>query len=220
MLELLRLIYPAQQRISFEIPQPLSVISADAKILLFDDMEALLKWIGAGVAADNTVAFNGGQSLHFDITNVAITRSALRTFAWTPPSKKSFSMYFNFDAAANFGVLTIEIGVGGREERAITLTYTAATGVWTYLAADGATTVNIPDAPAVDEDTWHFLKLVFDDNTMISLQVDERKIKFGDVAYYRGAGLGPSYAYIQITGERTAPNDADLWVDDVLIREE
>lgn len=225
----LRLIYPGEEKVSFEIPQPLQVTQIQGgKTIMFDDMESLLKWdeSGATVALDNTIAYSKTQSLKLTAAAGAIA-TAIR---WIPlKNTVNYSCVWGVDDWTKITTidfyLSLQLHVSVVTQH---IQFNVANLVWRYQGPTGAY-VDFPNGavPVVYRKLdnvggqWHSFSLKADmtNNKILGCTVDERFLG-GDLVGYRSTGASAQNSYVALRIDAVAAQDCNAWFDDVLVTEE
>ena len=207
------------------IDGPIEVVNltSGSKVIFYDDMEGLLKWVegGATVAADNTVAFHGSQSLKITCAAASTTANGYR-LAWLPASRKlALSFVFSCDDFSKLDGFSVDmLPYLDASSFQVQATYRAATTkAWSVTAAAGTTTI-LTHAQQFHADAWHYVKLKVDFNNGCydSFQINERVIGL-ETIFANALAASTQRCQVTFTVDNTAGNDVNMWFDDVLLTE-
>lgn len=224
LMQVLRLIYPAQEKIMFNIPQPLSVVTLQGgKILLYDDMESLLKWTSLSAALDNTVAYNGNQSLKITVLDADGTQLARRGVIGSRADKLRMETLFAVDdlAACQY----VSFGFYRRYFKRLckySILCSVQNGKWeAYNNKLGIYEEIFTDALFEDKSTnniWHRASFETDGLSLSKVSVDGRDYEINKKIYDTGT-LSESYIQAELSVTRAAGHDTNVWFDDVKVEE-
>lgn len=226
-IETIGLFYPVQEKPVLSLPQPLQVqnITSGGQILLFDDMEGLLKWqqVDASVALINTDAFNGLQCLQIDAVAGAIAQ-ARRYFSIQNYNKITLSCKFNIETNANLNFLAFEFCFysKGRIYQAYAR-YNPATTNWQISDTTGAYVTILTTPTGLTQRAnvagpWHHLEWTLDVYNCQHLALKNNALSWsGKQAYYQAATTGGDQCYIGIHVDANAAVDCYALIDDLMI---
>lgn len=228
-LEMLRLVYPAQKQMVLSIPEPLQVVTAPGgRTVLSDDMEGLLKWTQdtATVSKDNTNAYEGSNCLSVAAAAGGVA-SAVRSFPMPPSLKLELELVFGITSVANLEDMTIEVSIADGSQNTSFFLRLTTNMQWAYIGP-GFVWNNIPafyHAQLLASHTsvgaaWHGLKMGMDfaNNTWLYIQVDHKRTLISGNAYtYPSAGVRSSWIDLEI--DAVAGQATTGLFDNVVLRE-
>lgn len=201
-------------------------------VMMFDNMEDLLKWTKSGTGGDDlleksaTVAFNGSASLHIKtrVTNAAADDlvKASRNFYQRPGQRYSLESIFMVAVNANCKVVDFEFSImDGVTRHYPGVRYDPVNGKWQYRT--GATAYSDVPGGAHDlaENRWHRLKFKVDENKkqITGLTADGLELRDLELAYYSVAGVLPVLAGFDLSIVSVGVTPPEAYFDDVLILE-
>jgi hypothetical protein len=201
-------------------------------VILFDDIEGLFKWNGAGtdvlytVAKDSTVAYNDSASLkiktdtgspaeddYVDATRFCFERPGRRCriellFMLTAYQNSKLTRFrFESDDLSSF--ITAEV------------VYQAATRQWYYLNSVGGLSLIPGSAFTLGDLRWHRLLFEFDmaAGRYLWFECDNFKFDMSALALYSQVSGEVSYSKIGFKLVAAGVNPPEMHVDDVLVME-
>jgi len=208
-----------------------SQVPFQESLILYDDLEGLLKWTAEGTGADYAVelsetdCFYGNKSLHLKtrVTDPAANDYTRASRTIPVPSTNfieasflfklsdnSDTSYFDFKIDFEYNLQRIQAGIS----------YRGSSDIWAYINSAGST-VNLTgsDIP-VTEDCWHRVKLrinvatgYYDKLTVDNDVFDMSALALNiEVATSKSKGL----TYFQIKAAGATPPEA--WIDDIILR--
>lgn len=227
MLELLKLIYPAQQKLDFSIPQPLQTIQlkTGGAILLNDDMENLLKWTASAgtVATDNTVAYTGDQSIKVTSLAAGADAEVERGFIWSNHKLKILEVLFAIaDTAKSYRLhwsLYRFLDFAGLEAG---VRYDTVTKKWAFANSAGAYE-DIPssEGPGLEDistlNIWHSLRLAISEQAYKFMEIDGKRFDLSNkqLNIFSSANLDHSYVWLHL--EKVPGEDAICYYDNIKV---
>lgn len=230
-IELFKLVYPNQEKLNFDIPVPLPVVSvAGGDIVFFDDMEGLLKWnddVGTTVR-DGARAYNGSFSLR-TTGAIGVLAVTSRYFPMVPSKKLEFSCVWG---CTDFTVLdgvrfTIDFYDGHHLVRA-GVQYNPQSLTWQYVnAANGYT--DIPgslnnsqyETLNVVAGVYHKVKFSADfaNSRYLSFTANEFTANLETINCYNVITVSDRYSRAYMGVDPVVAQDAICQFDDVLVKE-
>lgn len=201
-------------------------------VLLFDDMEGLLKWAQVGDLGDDVfeksaaVAFNGSASLHIKTrtTNSAEDdeTSGQRILFERPGLRYSIECIYQFLVQGDTkGVwFKVEMSDGALRHR-IELKFVAISSKWQYRNS-GNTFTDVPGgAQGLLEAGWHRIRFEFDQNKKeyIKMVSDGLEVDLTGISYYTGAEVADRWLDVQVGIIAAAVGPVEGYFDDVLLLE-
>lgn len=201
-------------------------------VVLYDDIEGLLKWAKGGTGGDDTlekdatVAYNGLASLHAKTraTNPAADDfvTALRHAYQRPGKRYRLELLWNFALSANaknvrFRVLLYD----GTYLHTIELAYLPPNNKWQYLNSAGAMADVTDGAQALTEAAWHRVMFEWDENAgkYLNFVSDGLELDLSAVEYYKAANASAVRQTVMIYVTAVAGIPPEAWFDDVLLTE-
>lgn len=228
--EILKLIYPAEKEVTFNIPDPLNVVTipGGGRVLLNDDMEGLLKWkqtVGGTVSLDNTRALNGSQSLKLVCGAADTSCQAERYFAFPKSGKLKVSYNFMVDDYAKLDYFCFALF----QER---LTNSFQGGIhfhrpslaWQiYVAGAYVTILTIPNIypNAGVAGPWNHVEAYFDFSSRFykKLIANEHDAEFGVSQSLHSYSAAVYDNRIAFAVDNTAGQEVSGWIDDFSLTE-
>jgi len=203
------------------------------RVLLFDDLEDLFKFVGSGTGIDwvveknTTVAFNGSASLRMK-TKATTPTAGDYVEAWrrapTPYGKKlSLECLFRFETLTNEDYIQFtlswssEVGLIRARVR-----YDPIEKKWIYEAEDG-TYKDVPNgAQRLYHKTFHRLRVLadFDKREYVSLQCNDLLIDMTGIKLRYSAGVFDSRMGVVFATAAETSAQAEAYIDDILVKEE
>jgi len=202
-------------------------------VLLFDDIEDLLKWMGYGTGTDwvveksTTEAFSGSASLHLKtrITTPAAGDyvAATRRFALSIGKKLSVELRLRYVSKALVDRIMIGFGhYDGAMYRRGWIGFYPPEGKWMYFTSGGVME-DIPGAvQRLHEDGWHRVKLVmdFEKSEYVSFQCNELVIDMTGKPIRVTPDTRDSFTMVVIEVWTETAAQAESYFDDILCKEE
>lgn len=210
----------------------LGLVPSLGPVILYDDMESLLKWTKSGTGGDDlleasgTVAYNGAKSLHAKTraTNPAADdkiTAQRRVFA-RPGKRYRLECLFQGKTWAYIKFLSFRVLIyDGATEHHINMRWTNDGDKWQYQSAVAAWT-DIPDGSQVFlSASWHRMAVEFDQAALkiTRFVCDSMELDLTDVVYYSGALGGAQYADVQVEVQAVGTDPPEVFVDDLLLLE-
>lgn len=230
--DLLYLIYPEKKRVSLEIPEPLSVVNVGGgKTILFDDLEALLKWTQTSgtVAVDNTNAYNGSQCLKITCGAALAQAEATKYFPFPIAPKNSFQCTFAVNDTSKLNKLRFQLN---KQHHNVTeygrLSYDCDNKYWQYTSKSDDKQITGSETVAQLETldgvggAWFKVKFTLDflSKTYVSAELNGKKFDLNDITLQTGTGAFDRACYARITVDNKAGQEVIGYFDDIIIREE
>jgi len=202
-------------------------------VILFDDLEDLFKWRGAGTGTDwvveksTTIAYDGNASLHLQTKATTPTAGDAVTadrFTFVPYGRKiSLECLFRFETLTNEDVVSFELyWYDGTALHLAALQYLPPEMKWQYFASDGTW----KDIPGGDQNLgqakFHRVKMIvdFEHNKYVSLQCDDKVMDISDLSFQVTPSTvrGTFKALFKVTAETAAR--AEAYFDNIFVKEE
>jgi hypothetical protein len=209
----------------------LGQVSNLGPVILYDDMEGLLKWGFSGTDTEiadlsATVAYNGSKSIHMatDATPAGAGEyvEGHRLTYQRPGKRYAAELIWRCTDMAKVLHFRLQISIyDGTTEHIISLDYLGPEAKWQYNGAAGAP-VDVPGgAQALVNLGWHRLEMQYDEalGQHIKMVSDGLEIDMSGIAYYTAASATGSQQQIKIEIMAVTMEQAEGWFDDVLIRE-
>jgi len=202
-------------------------------VLLFDDIEDLLKWEGSGtgtdwvIEKDMTEAFSGNASLHLQTraTTPAIGDyiHAERKFALSTGKKLSVEFRFKYVSKTLVDRIVVGFGYfdGSYYHRGFVYFYPPERK-WGYLKSDG-TTADIPGASQkLHERAWHRVKLIldFEKDEYALFQCNDLVVDMSGTALRVTSNTTDAYTFVVFEVWTETAAQAESYFDDVFCKEE
>jgi len=202
-------------------------------VLLFDDIEDLLKWEGSGTGTDWVVekstieAFSGNASLHLQTraTTPAIGDYVRveRKFALSTGKKLSVEFRFKYVSATLVDKIVIGFGFfdGSNYHRGFVFFYPPEQK-WGYLKSDG-TVADIPGASQnLHPGAWHRVKLIldFEKDEYVLFQCNDLVIDMSGTAFRVTPSTVPIYTFVTFEVWTETAAQAESYFDDIFCKEE
>lgn len=201
-------------------------------VVMYDNLEDVFKWTITGNAGDfagtkdTTTVYNGGASMKL-LTRITGAQAAdyvqgLRTSFQRPGKRYAIECIWRPESATLISWVTFEFNIldgGFRHQGSIICDVEGAR--WYYRRSDGGE-VELPDSPGTPaHQTWHRLRLEFDESTgkYIKLIADGKEVDMSALSYQKGVNVSPVKFewFVKVVNVTTIA--AEMYVDDVLIME-
>jgi len=202
-------------------------------ILLFDDIEDLFKWAIAGTGVDyvgeknTTVAYNGSASLRMQTK--ATTPAAgdyVQAVRWTFVSygkKVSLECMWRVRTRADTDNLEFTFQYyTGTQLKTARVRWLGPEGIWQYQTSGGAW-VDVPGGTQpLREGKFHRMKLIvdFEKNEYVSLQSDDTIWDLSGMSIFVLSSTADITMLVFFTLYAETANRPEVWIDDVLVKEE
>jgi len=204
---------------------------AEAPVWFYDDFETPVKlWYQSGgtsylvttgaIGAFSSYVYSGAGSLY--IITPVFGPSQTGILLSTPPSINRIGIMMNFkyvDADHYFNspgaMRLIELNYfTGTKLKVAIISYNPNTGNW-YLSVDNGATMTLIVTKAVNDVSWHFIKLVvdLDNNRYRTLRINNIEYDISAYAVHNVANLGDNAFDLNILLGSSVANQAELWVD-------
>jgi hypothetical protein len=194
------------------------------KTILYDPMEDLLKWkdVAGTVVLDNTVAFNGANSLKLTCGAAEDEVKARRYFSMPLSRKIMVEFLFAFEDGAKLADFDVDIGffTGTRFHEAY-VKYDRAAKQWDLNGTVISDTQFFLKEVVDISGPWHFIKylLDFEANQLRDFQVNHNISKGNLAAIPVAANATYEHSYVTLIGDNKAGNELNIWIDDFRITE-
>lgn len=201
-------------------------------VVLFDNIEDLLKWTKADGVGDSvleksqTLVYNGDQALHIKSRTTGAAENdevyAQRELYQRPGQRYRFECFFAIDEDEQAKYVDFLIYVfDGTLQHVVSVRHDPVNHKWQYLNP-GATLTDIPGgAQHLQRDTYHRLLLEWDavSKEYIKFVCDALEQDLSGTAYYSGSDPAAVRMLLKIglTAGGTPPGE--LYFDDVLVME-
>lgn len=201
-------------------------------VILFDDMEDFFKWAKSGTGGDDVVekdtteAYNGDACLHAKTRITAAAEDdyvgARRSLYQRPAGVVGVELIWKHGADAATKIFSVGVGIqDGTYAYVVWFQYLADTHKWQYWNSGQAWT----DVPGGSQDlspgSWH--RLFFSFNTLSGKYVDFVSDAFvvdvSALLYYKDLQANPALLNVDLKATAGASPPAEVYVDDILIRE-
>jgi len=201
-------------------------------VIVFDDMEFLLKWTKSGTGGDSlleksaTVAYNKDASLHLKTRTTngveGDAEVASRVLYQRSGKRYAFECIWMPDAAAGAKETIFEADIyDGALLHQVALKYDKVNDKWLYFAAGPAFTDVPGGAQSLQTGTWHRLRFEFDEASglMRKMESDALLVDMSTLSYYSTASVVAVRLHCKITVVAGATPPGEVYVDDVLVME-
>jgi len=202
-------------------------------VILFDDIEDLLKWSGAGVGTDWTVAkstamaFNGSASLYIQ---TKATTPAAGDYAWAyrniylPGAKKmSLELFWRLTSATLMGEIEYRLFYYDSAMRhEAKLIYLPPEEKWQYQDSAGSRQDIPGGAQKLHHDTWHRAKMIvdFEKDEYVILISDALVLDLSGLTLKTVADTTGQVLQIGLLVRTKTAAQADIYFDDIFVKEE
>jgi hypothetical protein len=202
------------------------------RVILFDDMEDLLKWDKSGTGGDDTLeksqteVYNRDYALHAKtrVTNpleddyVVATRKLFQR----PGKRYRLELSFFTDAGNSVDLYRFECEIyDGTYLHQVAVRYDAGNDKWQYFSSGAAWTDVTDGAQGLADNRWHHMLFEFDEanGEFIRIVSDSLEMDMSGISYRKSANAG-AVAFdvnLRITANTAPPGE--VYYDDVLVME-
>jgi hypothetical protein len=201
-------------------------------VMLFDDIEDLFKWTGAGTGADfvveksATVAYNGSASLHVKTRATAPAANdvvnAYRDLFQRPGKRYSVECLFRFEVEASTKYVTWYFTVwDGATKHEISVRYDVVNQIWQYMDSAGSYQDITGSDQRLNNVAWHRMSFEVDEvkKEYRKLVSDSGEFSLADLSYKSAANTDPirMRALVEVTAN--SADKPDAYFDDFLVME-
>lgn len=201
-------------------------------VMLFDDIEDLLKWSKTGTGADYvveksaTVAYNGSACLHMQPKATSPADgdvvSAYRDLYQRPGKRYRVEMIWRFEVETTLQYARFSQTIwDGTNKHEVEVRFDAIAQKWQYLNSGGTWSDVIGGAQRLNNVAWHRMMIEFDESAgeFIQLVSDSLEMSLSGIKY-KQAGDGVPVRYRSLVEiENTAAGRAEVYLDDYLVME-
>jgi len=207
-------------------------IPSQGAVLLFDDIEDLLKWTISGDGADyagtkdTSVAFNKDASLKLitKATTPAVGDKVTALRDMPVPSSKRIEVtcFFRFDVQADTDLVQFELTYfDNTNQHVVRLVYDPVGEKWRYYNSSASTVDVTGGAQALLAGSFHRLRFIVDFSTdeYILLECDDLTVDMTGTACYTTAETTNKILRFAIRIQNELTNRAIAYFDDILVKE-
>lgn len=201
-------------------------------VVVYDDMEDLLKWTKGGTGGDDSLAldaalaYNDNKSLQLKTRATAGVEddfvTATRSVIQRPGERYAVELLWRFDVTARLKGFSVEMVLyDGVEYHRCGVKYDMDNGIWMY--SDGLTSwANIIGSDqAAAASAWHRLRFEFDKSRakMITIVADGLEIDLTEYTYFSATSSTSSEAQLIIRVTAKTTTEPSVNIDDVMVLE-
>lgn len=201
-------------------------------VVLFDDMEDLLKWVETGTGGDSvfeksaTVAYNKAASLHMKsrTTDAAEddTVTANRYCYARPGNRYRFEVIYTTENVAACKSLDFRIQYyDGTNLHDVLVRYNSSLAKWQYMNTGGTFSDFSGGTQQLDQDAWHrvLFEVDLDSGEITRLVSDGLELSGLELGIYESASATAQHVVVSMTGTTAGGAACEHYFDDLLVME-
>jgi len=201
-------------------------------VILFDDIEGLLKWVASGTGTGyvveklTTAAYNGSACLHVKTRTVGASADdivvATRSFFRRPGLRYRVESLFEILVNSNCKLCDFEVYLyDGTARHAPGVRYDVVNQKWQYRTGI-ATYTDVPGGSQnLEGADWHRVLFEFDEarGVLTRLICDGLELSGLNLGYYRSSAVGGVYCLLNLSIGSVSTTPPEAYFDDVLVME-
>jgi hypothetical protein len=201
-------------------------------VVLFDDMEGLLKWAKADGAGDSvieksgTVAYNGSYSLHFKSRTTGATAgdviAAYRKVHQRPGKRYRLELLWMPDSATGVTFTSFEVQIfDGVNVSLVRLRWDIVLAKWQYWNSAGAWADVTGGAQNLQVNQFHRLAFEWDQNSgkYLGMVSDALEVDLSALDFQQSASAGAQEFDFRVSLIAGSIPPGEVYLDDVLVIE-
>lgn len=210
----------------------LGLVAHLGPVVLYDDMEDLLKWTEAGTGGDTvfekitTVAYNGSACLHMKTRTTTATEGdgiyGRRDSFQRPGQRCRFECLFRPDAAAQNGLVYFQMVIyDGTNVHSLKMAWKGVLKKWQYNNAVNTMTDVPGGGQGLGLDEFHRFMMEWDENSgrYIRFVCDGLEVDMSELSFYKTADASGQGMHVDVGMLAGVSPPGEVYFDDILVME-